>query len=199
MSFIRKRSRSTRNKAFTLVELLIVIVVIGVLSAMMMLSSTEAISSAKASNVISNLRNFKTAVLSWYTDNLDNVNGNGVLKKPGGTNYDTMFGQDNSVTIADIAKYFSVELDANGKDSSGGQYMLDYTPSAGGDKRLGPFRWFVVYKLPTNDANIKTKLEARAGSTGLMYSQPTTDKRGSYSATATGSDYVAMEVADFSK
>ncbi|MBQ7559920.1 MAG: type II secretion system protein [Synergistaceae bacterium] len=60
-----------------MVELLIVIVVIGVLSAMMMLSSTEAVSSAKAADIISNLRNLKTAVVSWYTDNLDRIVRNG--------------------------------------------------------------------------------------------------------------------------
>ena len=69
-----KRSRRlVRRSGFTLVELLIVIVVIGVLSAMMMLSSTEAVSSAKASNVVSNLRNLKTAALAYYADHLDDV------------------------------------------------------------------------------------------------------------------------------
>lgn len=62
---------TTKREGFTLVELLIVIVVIGILSAMMMLSSTEAVSSAKASNIVSNLRNLKTAALAYYTDNLD--------------------------------------------------------------------------------------------------------------------------------
>ena len=38
---------------------------------MMMLSSTEAVTSAKASNIVSNLRNLKTAALAYYTDNLD--------------------------------------------------------------------------------------------------------------------------------
>ena len=65
--------KRAKLKGFTLVELLIVIVVIGVLSAMMMLSSTEAVSSAKAAKVINNLRQLKTAALSWYMDNYDKV------------------------------------------------------------------------------------------------------------------------------
>ncbi|MBQ6774919.1 MAG: type II secretion system protein, partial [Synergistaceae bacterium] len=65
--------REMKRKGITLVELLIVIVVIGVLSAMMMLSSTEAVSSAKASDIVSDLRNMKTAALAWYADHLDIV------------------------------------------------------------------------------------------------------------------------------
>ena len=61
----------SKRNGFTLVELLIVIVVIGVLSAMMMLSSNEAVSSAKAAQIISNMRNIKTAALSFRTDHLD--------------------------------------------------------------------------------------------------------------------------------
>lgn len=59
-----KYRHNAKREGFTLVELLIVIVVIGVLSTMMMLSSTEAVTSAKASNVVSNLRNLKTAALA---------------------------------------------------------------------------------------------------------------------------------------
>ena len=63
--------KNIKRKGFTLVELLIVIVVIGILSAMMMLSSTEAVSSAKASNIVTNLRNLKTAALALYVDSMD--------------------------------------------------------------------------------------------------------------------------------
>ena len=66
-------TKNNNKKAFTLVELLIVIVVVGILAAMMMLSSTEAVSSAKAAKIISDMHNIKTAVLSWYLDNLDKV------------------------------------------------------------------------------------------------------------------------------
>ena len=63
--------REIRRKGFTPVELLIVIVVIGILSAMMMISSSEAVSSAKATNIVNNLRAMKVAALSYYEEHSD--------------------------------------------------------------------------------------------------------------------------------
>lgn len=64
---------SSIRKGFTLVELLIVIVVISVLAAMIMFSSTEAVSSAKATKVVNDLAVLKKALMHWYTDNYDRV------------------------------------------------------------------------------------------------------------------------------
>ncbi len=69
------RKFASNRKGFTLVELLIVIVVIGILSAMMMLSSSEAVATAKATAIISDLRSLKTAALAYFADNLDKYNG----------------------------------------------------------------------------------------------------------------------------
>ena len=60
-----------KHKGFTLIELLIVIVVMGILASMMMLSSSESVSTARASNIISSLRNFSMAAMAYYTDNMD--------------------------------------------------------------------------------------------------------------------------------
>ena len=57
------------KKGFTLVELLIVIVVIGILSALMMLSSREAINSSKVTKLINDLQMAKNAALAYYADN----------------------------------------------------------------------------------------------------------------------------------
>lgn len=62
-----KRTR----KGFTLVELLIVVMIIGVLSASMALVNNKATASAKAANIISNLKTMKTAALLYYADHMD--------------------------------------------------------------------------------------------------------------------------------
>ena len=130
-----------KNKGFTLVELLIVIVVIGVLSAMMMLSSTEAVSSARAADIVSDLRNLKTAALAWYADNLDYVSDLG-------TSSSASSGLNNK--RAEILKYMG-----NGTDKA------EYT--FGGTKNDGS--WFVWCNV--TDSKVKEKLKSRKSSTGL--------------------------------
>ena len=66
-----------KRKGFTLIELLIVIVVIGILVAMMSLTASEFIASAKASNIIANLTTLKKATLAWDMDNLEKVADDG--------------------------------------------------------------------------------------------------------------------------
>ncbi len=135
-----KNNRSKQRRGFTLVELLIVIVVIGVLSAMMMLSSTEAVSSARASNIVSNLRNLKTAALAFYVDHVDSY--------------------DQANVTADIKdkKPAILTYMGNGADSVTNDYGFTGTNSN---------TWYVYYHIQ-NDANVKTKLAGRAKSTGLI-------------------------------
>ena len=59
------------RKGFTLVELLIVIVVIGILSGIMMFSSSKATSTARANTIIKNLKNLSIAAMTLYLDSPD--------------------------------------------------------------------------------------------------------------------------------
>ena len=61
----------SKHKGFTLMEMMIVIAVMGILASMMMISSSESISTARASSIVTNLRNFSMAAMAYYTDNID--------------------------------------------------------------------------------------------------------------------------------
>ena len=135
----------SKRKGFTLVELLIVIVVIGILSAMMMLSSSEAVSSARATTIVADMRNIKTALLAYYTDNIDDLSVGDISKN------------EKKPTMALIQPYLTSGKTVDNNVLDG--YTLDISDSG----------WFVKCTISgTNVAKIQTKLKGRAASTGLL-------------------------------
>lgn len=179
------------RKGFTLVELLIVIVVIGILSAMMMFSSTEAVSSAKASNVTSNLRNLRTAITAWYLENTDKIEkgSTGAYLVRWSTAY-----QKNDDNLTPVQELWDSRVKRNGDiiDSSTfksqilrymenpdrvtatnrtqnsnknasvyGGYVLE--DNGGSEKRS---QWFIGYVVDNN--SMKEKFAGRAKSLGLL-------------------------------
>lgn len=66
-----KKFLKKRSKGFTLVELLIVIIIIGILAGMMMLSTGGATAKAEATKIVSDMRNMKAAAIMVYADSND--------------------------------------------------------------------------------------------------------------------------------
>ena len=153
---MKNAKREMKRKGFTLVELLIVIVVIGVLSAMMMLSSTEAVSSAKAADIVSDLRNLKTAALAWYADHLDYVEGRVKSDGTAITEVTDSDFTDLNASRAEILKYMNNDSNINAGYKFAGSRTAD---------------WYVYYDgsdVSTTNGKINEKLESRASSTGLL-------------------------------
>lgn len=143
------------RKGFTLIEMLIVIVIIGILSSMMMLSSTESVSSAKAADIITSLNNIKIAALAHYIDSFDV--------------YNTTTTPDPETMIACTRLYLHNGDAINMKtfENSGGDFysIIPVTNKI----------WFVAYKFPTagDSTQIKNKLAGRAHSAGLKADKTT--------------------------
>lgn len=98
---------NNKRRGFTLVELLIVIVVIGILAGGMMLASGSATESAKASVVLSGLRGAKGAALDWFVNRAGSPDPVPAVWSETNTDYDGPFesikrGMDNHKAANDF-------------------------------------------------------------------------------------------------
>lgn len=147
------RKIKINRKAFTLVEVLAVVVIIAILAAAIMFASDELVSSAQAARILENLENWKKATLAWYTDHISIVLDNGMIDKNYRTNTSAQpsaFREDwggsgyGVITARDLMPYLSMSgLTVTDKppypgvgdyqackygvvDGYGGRYLTDY-------------------------------------------------------------------------
>ena len=133
------------HKGFTLVELLIVVAVVGVLAAMMTMSSTDAVDSAGANVILSNLNSLKTAAYQMYIN--EDLGMASIVFAGTAT-----VGSTTSDVTTTLKKYL-------GKNDLGTSYGLVGDTTA----------WYVVYALgATDSAGVKNKLYASASKAELL-------------------------------
>lgn len=149
---------------------------------MMMLSSTEAVTTAKASNIISNLHNLKIAVTAWYFDHMELLEigedyyFHGKTKSATGKSYydhKTIgnFARYSDAARKDILRYLNndnIELNVDDDNWKEGHYRV-FDASANNinktDKKAN--LWFVGYHMG-NNTKLKQKIAGRAKSLGLL-------------------------------
>ena len=169
--------RTVKKKGFTLVELLIVIVVIGILTAGMFLAASEMEATARTAQIINDLRMLKTAAQHWYFDNSQNMGK--ATKEKGYTVW--IDGKETKIHDAlqsdnyGIKRYIS---NSNFALNTGkkGDWQNMYASTGGYSVYLGFNNTvcYVVYRISGDDKKrdhslLRDKLKGKAKSVGLVY------------------------------
>ncbi len=148
MSMEKMIKKYRKAKGFTLVELLIVIVIIGILAGMLMLSTGGATDSATATKIVSDMRNIKAGSVMYFLD-----------EKVWPTSINSSFD-----------KYMDVPLSTQTNPSKGGFEIKSGTGGTGTDKPL----WIEYKDSNVLTGGVKAKLKNMAGDVGLYASAATT-------------------------
>ena len=145
-------------KGFTVAKFLIIVVVIGIVSAMTMLFSSESRSSKQASDIVVNLRNLKTATLAWYADHVDLSVRDGL-----------------SAHNEEILKYFTSKeglIILEGENAKTGSYSIVSTKTGKNNSKV----WYVGYIFSDSDnAIVREILSVKAKSLGLKFGNDSAD------------------------
>lgn len=168
-----------RQKGYTLLEILTVILILTALIAAMMLSATELLASAGANNILNNLMTIKTAVYAYYREHTDEIHSKWAAK---GTSY--CIQSENLHDKLGIGKNYldSPKITLNDGSHSdysitdGGYGVHDVQYSRKKDNKLVRETWYVGYKFADNEAEVKAKLKAKAKSAGLHFTERRPDE-----------------------
>lgn len=165
-----------KRRGFTLVEMLIIIVVIGVLAEMMIFSSTESVSTAKAAKILANLNTLKRAAGQWYLDNREKVQPDGRVKLGSETHPVQEFGDRiglskyiSSMNDSGIKFYKTSATDevTNKKNTN---LVEGYYGVCDGGTINGYHRnaWYVGYCFKADEGKVRDKIRGRLESEGAF-------------------------------
>lgn len=175
-----------KRRGFTFTELLIVILVIGVLAEMMIFSSTEAVSTAKAAKILANLQTLKRAATQWYLDNREKVQADGrvtIMVNPNKAASD----RENTKPVQEwgdriqLSKYISSMNDSginfystSGKDKVTNKQNTNivegYYGVCDGGTINGFHRnaWYVGYRFKADEGKVRDKIRGRLEAEGAF-------------------------------
>ena len=191
----------TVKKGFTLVELLIVIVVIGILTVGMFIAASEMEATARAAKIINDLRVLRTAFEHWYIDNSQNIKEAASNAQDKGYHlivdgkeikfHDALKSDNYGVKRYLSNSYFNLNTgkanDWQNMYASVGGYSvyLGFTNTVG----------YVVYRISDKSNNsdhkrLREKLKGKAKSAGLVYYNYSGKKETVYN----GENFVCMRV-----
>ncbi|MBR0168104.1 MAG: type II secretion system protein [Synergistaceae bacterium] len=170
----------TVKKGFTLVELLIVIVVIGILTVGMFIAASEMEATAKTAKIINDLRVLRTAFQHWYFDNSGNIQEAASNASDKGYHLvidgkEIRFHEALKSDNYGVKRYLgNSHFDLNNGKSDDWQNMYatvgGYSVYLGFTNTVG----YVVYRISDKSDNsdysrLRDKLKSRAKSAGLVY------------------------------
>lgn len=188
-----------KRRGFTLMELLIVLVVVGILAAMMMVAFDEIESSARTAQVINDLRQLKNAVMAWYLENdgilTQSKNGytiGGIADKTDASKEIHNVFKKNPSAIKDWLGNSSISL-----NEGAANYNKDFYTSVGGyGVYMGKNNTIlmVVYRISdntkkTDNKKLRAKLQAKAKTAGLL-----SYEQGKEPVAYNGGNFVFMQV-----
>ena len=176
-----------KRRGFTLISMLIVIAITGILAAMMFMSSSEAIATARATAIIANLNTLKKAVTQWYMDNREKVQPNGMVKI-GNTEKPVQEWKDSDIHLSSyLSASGSAGIQLASKttyDSELGNYSTNLVEGHYGICDGGTVKtngsvseyhrnaWFVGYRFTKSEKNVIEKIRGRMTTSGVFLGTP---------------------------